>query len=82
MSSYKSSIHALEELLSAHGTSYHGCQITKVSEDISHLINGVEYCFVEVSCNDGVQYGIQACGEEAIELHKQAVKYNSIQQTR
>ena len=31
--------------------------------------NGIEYYFVEVTCNDGIQYGIQAFGEEALALY-------------
>ena len=31
--------------------------------------NGEEYCFVEVTCEHGVQYGIQAFGDEAIALY-------------
>jgi hypothetical protein len=33
------------------------------------MTNGIEYCAVEVTCDGNVQYGIQAYGEEAIELH-------------
>ncbi len=36
--------------------------------------NGVEYCSVEVSCDDGSQYGIQAYGDEAIDLYKEIYK--------
>jgi hypothetical protein len=34
--------------------------------------NGIEYCFVEVTCSDGTQYGLQASGEEANQLYKEA----------
>jgi hypothetical protein len=34
--------------------------------------NGIEYCFIEVTCCDGTQYGLQAYGEEAKELYKEA----------
>ena len=37
-----------------------GCQITKTSNEISYMRNGIEYCFVEVTCSDGTQYGLQA----------------------
>ena len=30
---------------------------------------------IKWKCDDGIQYGIQACGDEAIELHKEALKY-------
>ena len=32
--------------------------------------NGIEYCFVEVTCSDGTQNG-QAYGEEANQLYKE-----------
>jgi hypothetical protein len=38
------------------------------------LKNGIEYCLVEVTCDDGEQYGIQAFGGEAVQLHKEALK--------
>jgi hypothetical protein len=50
------------------------CHITKKSENISHVINGIEYCSVEVTCDDGSQYGIQAYGDEAIDLYKEIYK--------
>jgi hypothetical protein len=63
MASYRSSIHALKHLLSI--------------PNVSHLVNGVEYSFVEVTCNDGIQYGLQAYGDEAVELHKAALRHSS-----
>jgi hypothetical protein len=36
--------------------------------------NGVEYYSVEVSCDDGSQYGIQAYGDEDIDLYKEIHK--------
>ena len=77
MASYSSSIHALKHLLSISDASSYKCRISKVFENISYLINGVEYCFVEVTCNDTMQYGLQAYGDEAIELHKEALKHSS-----
>jgi hypothetical protein len=35
--------------------------------------DGIEYCFVEVTCNDGTQYGLQAYGE-ANQLYKEAYR--------
>lgn len=57
--------------------SFYKCHITKISEDMSYLGNGVKYCFVEVTCNNGNQYGIQAFGHEAVELYKEALKHLS-----
>jgi hypothetical protein len=49
------------------------CHITKKSH-ITHTINGIEYCSVEVTCDNGSQYGIQAYGDEAIDLYKEIYK--------
>ena len=70
------SIHALRGLLQPDygGRSVAGCRITKLSREIYLLENGIEYCHVEVTCGGGEQYGIQAFGEEAVELHKEALK--------
>src|SRR5688572_26720785 len=85
MTCYKSSIEALQQLLhlgtpdgkisDKHSNSnvVH-CQITKTSEDVSYMRNGMEYFFVEVTCSDGTQYGLQAYGEEANELYKESYR--------
>lgn len=76
MTSYQDSIHALRELISSGPNEGSGrsCRITKLSHSVSHLTNGIEYCLVEITCNDGEQYGIQAFGREAVQLHKEALK--------
>jgi hypothetical protein len=85
MTCYKSSIEALQQLLHL-GTpdgkiSYKSnssivhCQITKTSRDVTYAKNGMEYFFVEVTCSDGTQYGLQAYGEEASELYKESYSY-------
>ena len=82
---YTNSITALQQLLfsgpppSSNPKEHDGkknvlCQITKKSQHISYLRNGVEYCSVEVTCDDGSQYGIQAYGDEAIDLYKEIYK--------
>jgi hypothetical protein len=38
------------------------------------MTDGIEYYAVEVTCKDSTQYGIQAYGQEAIELHKEALR--------
>jgi hypothetical protein len=82
MSRYKSSIEALQQLLrlgvsdgkvsDIKNNNLANCQITKTSKDISYMRNGIEYCFIEVTCCDGTQYGLQAYGEEAKELYREA----------
>jgi hypothetical protein len=76
VTSYQDSIHALRELIPSESNegSRRACRITKLSHNVSKLENGIEYCLVEVTCNNGEQYGIQAFGKEAAELHKEALK--------
>ncbi len=57
------------------------CQITKMSNNISYLTNGLKYYCVEVTCSDGIQYGIQAYGEEAADLYKVAHSYFDVEKT-
>ena len=76
MNSYNNSIDALRWLLSTGQSSPSGsCRITKIPQDILHMVNGIEYCPIEITCDDATQYGIQAYGEEAIELHKEALRH-------
>lgn len=74
MASYDNSVHALQRLLTSGS-----CSVTKIPKVIPHMINGIEYCAVEITCDDGTQYGIQAHGEEAIELHKEALRQNILE---
>jgi hypothetical protein len=57
--SYGSSIDALNVLRSS-------CQIAEIDSSLSHIANGVAYSFVEVTCTDGTQCGLQADGNEAL----------------
>jgi hypothetical protein len=50
------------------------CHITKKSQNISYMRNGIEYCSVEVTCDNGSQYTIQAYGDEAMDLYKEIYK--------
>ena len=49
-------------------------KITRYPERLRILDNGVEHYFVEVTCEDGLQYSLQAYGEEAIALYKETMK--------
>lgn len=51
------------------------CSITQAYHDVFYSANGVAYYFVEVTCNDGIQYGIQAYREEARALYKEVNRY-------
>jgi hypothetical protein len=82
MSRYESSVEALQQLLHLgvpDGKAYDkkenriaNCQITKTSKDVFYMRNGIEYCFIKVTCSDGTQYGLQAYGE-AKELYREAL---------
>jgi hypothetical protein len=78
MTRYQNSVDALRDLVQPKPGQISGrsCRITKLSRDISRLENGIEFCPVEVTCDNGEQYGIQAFGEEAIEFHNEALKYD------
>lgn len=49
-------------------------KITRYPESLQTLDNGVEHYFVEVTSKEGIQYGLQAYGNEAVELYKQTMK--------
>ena len=74
MTSYQDSVHALRELIPSEPnvSPSRSCRITKLSYGVSHLENGIEHCLVEVTCDDGEQYGIHAFGREAVQLHNEA----------
>ena len=75
MSHYKNSIDALKELLLFPSKlSHRSCSITKIPHNVTNLSNGLDYCLVELTCDNGIKYGIQAYGDEAVELHKEALK--------
>jgi hypothetical protein len=63
--SYSNSIDAFNDLRNSG-------QIAEINSSLSHLANGVAYSFVEVTCRDGTQYGLQAYGNEALDLHRAA----------
>lgn len=48
------------------------CRITKLSPEKTYLSNGIQYCFAEVTFANGVQYGIEAYGDEAARLFAEA----------
>ena len=83
MNSYINSVDALRRLLSTDHTSPSGDlpynKDNKIPQDILHMTNGIEYCPVEITCDDAMQYGIQAYGDEAIELHKEALRHYMIE---
>ncbi|MGB8163687.1 MAG: hypothetical protein WCF14_01640 [Nitrososphaeraceae archaeon] len=51
-----------------------GGRITKTPSGLSVLSNGLPYYYVEVTGDIGSQFGIPAFGDEAIELHNEALR--------
>jgi hypothetical protein len=49
-------------------------KITRYPQRLRILDNGVEHYFAEVTCDDGIQFGLQAYGEDAIALYKETMK--------
>ncbi len=42
----------------------------KKSQNIIYMGYGIEYCSVEVTCDNGSQYGIESYEDEAMDLYK------------
>ena len=51
-----------------------GGRVTKSPQNISQLLNGLAYYFVEVTFLDGTQIGIPAYGDEAVALRDELLK--------
>lgn len=47
---------------------FFGGRVTRSTEGMVTLANGIPYCFAEVTCDTGSQFGITAYGDEAAEL--------------
>jgi hypothetical protein len=78
---YKNSVMALQKLLAnvpleveTKQPPISPCRLTLIPPEITYFSNGVEYYYVEVTCEDGRQYAIQGYGEEAEALFKEAHK--------
>ncbi len=74
-----SPIGAFDEVISGKETGSAGsvCHIRRISKSDAKLENGIEYCFVEIVCSNGTQYGIEAFGPEAVELRRRALVIRS-----
>jgi hypothetical protein len=67
---YESEADALRQLLLLHK---HGGHITSTAEKIIALPDGYYY-FVEVTSKEATKYVIEAYGEEAVELEREALR--------
>ncbi len=70
---YRDSIDALLCVLDERGTdtSRRGA-VAEIAVQKDCLRNGIMHCHVELTCNDGAGYGIEAFGDEAEELYRVA----------
>ena len=50
---------------------FFGGRITRSTEEMVTLANGIPYCFAEVTYDSGSQFGIAVYGEEGAELFKE-----------
>jgi len=73
----KTPVDALRELVTGRYEETRGLpwSITKLSMGKTIMSNGIDYCFAEVSFPNGIQYGIEAFGDEAVALRKEASIY-------
>jgi hypothetical protein len=49
-------------------------KITRYHERLRMLDNSLKHYFVEVTCENGIQYGLQAYGEEAVALYNETMR--------
>ncbi len=72
---YASAAEALSKLLSGEEEG-EGlvCEITSMPRSMRLIGNGIKYFSVQVTCSNGVQYGIPAYGDEAEELYSLATE--------
>ena len=63
----KTPVDAFRELLAGKYEETSGIpwSITNLSSDKTFISNGLQYCFVEVTFANGIQYGTEAYGEDA-----------------
>lgn len=74
---YRNSVDAFTQLLSSkQAGSMPG--VSQISSSMGHMQNGIVYCIVQVVCNCGEEYRIEAYGEEAEELHRTAREHSAL----
>jgi len=71
---FHNSVDALTKLLtnSGDGQALESSAISSVSSKISVLGNGVKHCSVQVKFESGIEYRVEAFGDEADELYRKA----------
>jgi hypothetical protein len=72
---YRNSVDAFVQLTSARQRSSMGTAttvITEISANIRYLKNGIRHCSIQVAFASGDEYRIEALGEEAEALYREA----------
>jgi hypothetical protein len=72
---YRNSVDALNELLDGHVSE---ASVDSITPTIGLMKNGVIYCIVQITLSGGEEYRIEAYGEEAEQLWKEAKKQSSL----
>ncbi len=57
---------------------FFGGRVTRSTEGMVTLANGIPYYFVEVTCDSGNQFGITAYGDEPAELLEEGDRMKQI----
>lgn len=70
---YRSAADALLAILDGGSSAGSSCRITSMSPRIARMNNGIKYFAVEVTAEDGAQYGISAFDKEAEDLYEVAM---------
>ncbi len=76
---FHNSVDALTKLLTSSGGDgqvLESSAISSVSSKISVLSNGVRHCSVQVKFESGVEYRVEAFGDEADELYRKAREHS------
>lgn len=52
--------------------------VSEISVQMGYLKNGLRHCSVQIICNDGAGYGVDAFGNEAEVLYVVAKNYSTV----
>lgn len=72
---YRNSVDALNELLDGRVSE---ASVDSITPTIGLMKNGVIYCIVQITLSGGEEYRIEAYGDEAEQLWKEAKKQSSL----
>jgi len=77
---YRNSVDAFTHLVSEERESvFRGTtSVAQISAKIGYMQNGIRYCSVQVTFNNGEEYRIDAYGEEADELYSKAKEKSAV----